>query len=324
MMGRCHYAAWDAIDGAEVVAIADADPKRAAGDLSGGWSNIDGGAEAFDMERITGTTDPLELIGMAEVDLVDVCVPTPFHADLAIAALKAGKHVVCEKPLGRTFEQAQAIAAAAEQADGLFMPGMCIRFWPQWAWLKGVINEGTYGQVRGATFRRVASMPPGWFANAEMSGAAALDLHLHDTDFVNFLFGVPRAVQSQGYSQTTDGVDFIMTQYLYEDGPMVSAEGGWCLADGADFSMRYTVNFENATADYDMAREDPLIVASGGEKQAITCDAVDGYYAELAYMAECVKSGTPPTVVTAAEAAESIRIVEAEVQSVQTGQTVEL
>jgi len=324
MMGRFHYGGWDAANGAEVVAIADTDPKRAAGDLSGGWSNIDGETEAFDMERITGTTDPMELIGMADVDLVDVCVPTPFHADLAVAALEAGKHVVCEKPLARTYEQAQRIVAAAEAADGLFMPAMCIRFWPQWAWLKGVINDGTYGEVRGATFRRVASMPPGWFGNAEMSGAAALDLHLHDTDFVHFLFGVPRAVQSQGYSKTTDGIDYIMTQYLYDDGPMVAAEGGWCLADGADFSMRYTVNFENATADYDMAREDPLIVASGGEKQAIECDATDGYCAELAYMAECVKAGTPPTVVTAAEAAESIRIVEAEVQSVQTGQTVEL
>jgi len=324
MMGRCHYAGWDAVEDAEVIAIADSDPKRAAGDLSGGWSNIDGGAEAFDMERITGTTDPLELIGMENVDLVDVCVPTPFHADLAVAALEAGKHVVCEKPLARTFEQAQAIVTAAEQADGLFMPAMCIRFWPQWAWLKGVINAGTYGEVRGATFRRVVSMPPGWFGNAEMSGAAALDLHLHDTDFVNFLFGVPRAVQSQGYSKTTDGVDYIMTQYLYDNGPMVAAEGGWCLADGADFSMRYTVNFDNATADYDMAREDPLIVASGGEKQAIACDAIDGYCAEVAYMAQCVRTGTPPTVVTAAEAAESIRIVEAEVQSVQTGQTVEL
>ena len=324
MMGRCHYASWDAIDGATVTAIADSDPRRAEGDLSGGWSNIDGGAEAFDMARITGTTDPLELIGMADVDVVDVCVPTPFHAELAIAALKAGKHVVCEKPLARTAAQARDIVAAAEEAQGLFMPAMCIRFWPQWAWLKGVIEAGTYGPVRGATFRRVASMPPGWFGNAEMSGAAALDLHLHDTDFVHFLFGVPKAVQSQGYSKTTDGVDFIMTQYLYDDGPMASAEGGWCFADGSDFSMRYTVNFANATADYDMARDAPLIVAAGGEKEAITCDAVDGYFAELAYMAECIKSGTAPTIVTAAEAAESIRIVEAEVQSVQTGQVVEL
>lgn len=324
MMGRCHYAGWDAIDGAEVTAIADSDPKRAAGDLSGGWSNIDGGAESFDMERITGTTDPLELIAMDDVDLVDVCVPTPFHAELAIAALAAGKNVVCEKPLARTAEQADAIVAAAERADGLFMPAMCIRFWPQWAWLKGVIDEGTYGQVRGATFRRVASMPPGWFGNAEMSGAAALDLHLHDTDFVNFLFGTPRAVQSRGYSKTTDGVDFIMTQYLYDDGAMVAAEGGWCLADGADFSMRYTVNFDNATADYDMARADPLIVASDGEKHPVACRDVDGYFAELSYMAECVKTGTAPTIVTAAEAAESIRIVEAEVRSVLTGQVVEL
>ena len=325
MMGRCHLAGWEKAEGAEVVAVADSDPKRAAGDLSGGWGNIDAGTENIDMDRVTGTTDPRELIAMENVDVVDVCVPTPFHAELAIAALEAGKHVVCEKPLARTFRDAARIAEAAAASPGMFMPGMCIRFWPQYKWLKDVVDNGMYGRVLSATFRRMASMPPGWFADAEMSGAAALDLHLHDTDFVQYLLGMPRAVSSCGYSKTTEGVDHIITRYIYDDIPAVVAEGAWCMDDAYGFNMSYTVNFENATADFDFSRgDDPLVVSSGGEKQTITCDGSDGYEGELAYFAECIVSGTPPTIVTAAQAAESIRIVEAEVASIETGAPVSL
>jgi len=325
MMGRCHLAGWEKAEGAEVVAVADSDPKRASGDLSGGWGNIDADAKTIDMEKITGTTDPRELIVMENVDVVDVCVPTPFHADLAIAALEAGKHVVCEKPLARTFADAQRIAAAAAASPGMFMPGMCIRFWPQYKWLKYAVESGEYGKVLGATFRRVGSMPPGWFSNAEMSGAAALDLHLHDTDFVQYLFGMPKTVVSCGYSKTTDGVDHIVTRYVYYDIPLVVAEGAWCMADAFGFNMSYCVNFENATADFDFSRgENPLLLSVGGQQQMITCAGSDGYEGELAYFAECITAGTPPTIVTAEQAAESIRIVEAEVASVESGASVEL
>jgi predicted dehydrogenase len=325
MMGRCHLAGWEKAEGAEVVAVADSDPKRAAGDLSGGWGNIDAGTELIDMERVTGTTDPHELIAMENVDVVDVCVPTPFHAELAIAALEAGKHVVCEKPLARTAADAARIAEAAAASPGMFMPGMCIRFWPQYKWLKDVVDNGMYGRVLSATFRRMASMPPGWFADAEMSGAAALDLHLHDTDFVQYLLGMPNAVASCGYSKTTAGIDHIVTRYVYDDTPVVIAEGAWCLDDGYGFNMSYMVNFENATADFDFSRgDDPLVVSSGGEKQVITCDGSDGYEGELAYFAECIIAGTPPTIVTAEQAAESVRIVEAEVASIETAAPVNL
>ena len=325
MMGRCHLAGWEKAPDAEVVAVADSDPKRAAGDLSGGWGNIDAGTENLDMDRVTGTTDPGELIAMENVDVVDVCVPTPFHADLAIAALEAGKHVVCEKPLARTFRDAARIAEAAAASPGMFMPAMCIRFWPQYKWLKDAVDSGAYGRVLGATLRRVASMPPGWFADAEMSGAAALDLHLHDTDFVQYLLGMPKAVSSCGYSKTTSGVDHIVTRYVYDDIPVVVAEGAWCMDGAFGFNMSYTVNFETATADFDFARGDEaLTLASGGEKQTITCEGSDGYEGELAYFAACITTGTPPSIVTAAQAAESIRIVEAEVASVETGAPVSL
>src|SRR5688500_15270506 len=94
MMGRTHYEAYQEI-GANVVAVADQDPKRARGDLSGTGGNvIAGGLSQLPMDRIRGTTDASELIAMKEVDVVDVCLPTTQHVELVTEALRAGKHVI--------------------------------------------------------------------------------------------------------------------------------------------------------------------------------------------------------------------------------------
>jgi len=318
-MGRMHIGAYGKVPGARLVAIADQDAKRARGDFSGGWGNIAGSADALDMTGITGTTDFQALIRHPDVDVVDICVPTPAHEALAVAALEAGKHVLCEKPLALDSVSAARIAQAAARATGMFMPAMCMRFWPQWQWLKQAVDEGRYGRVMGATFRRVASMPPGWFSNGQMSGGALLDLHVHDTDFVFHLFGKPDAVFSRGYSKTSGRTDHIVTEYLYDRGPaLVSAEGSWCMANGFSFTMRYTVNFEQATADFDINREHQLILSQDGTSEQIDL-AGDGYEAEIAYFLDCVGTGHRPVLVTADQAVAGLRILEAEQRSIESG-----
>ena len=319
-MGRMHIAAYGKLPAAaKIVAIADQDAKRAGGDFSGAWGNIAGAVERLDMTGITGTTDLHALIRHPDVDVVDICVPTPAHESLAIAALEAGKHVLCEKPLALTAASAQRIADAAARARGFFMPAMCLRFWPQWAWLKQAIDDRRYGAVVGATFRRVASMPPGWFSNGAMSGGGILDLHVHDTDFISYAFGRPDGVFSRGYTKTSGRVDHIVTSYLYDQGPaLVVAEGSWAMADGFAFTMRYTVNFERGTADYDSSRSPDLVVSTGGKGEPIAL-AGDGYEREMEYFVECVQAGRRPAVVTAPDAVASLAIIEAEERSVASG-----
>ena len=79
-MGRVHYDTYSKVSGAEVVAVCDADPKRAAGDLSDTWGNVDkGSTRQLPMDRIKGTTDWRELITLPQVDVIDICVPTPLR-----------------------------------------------------------------------------------------------------------------------------------------------------------------------------------------------------------------------------------------------------
>ena len=272
------------------------------------------------MDRITGYTDPRGLLDNPDVDIVDVCLPTPAHVDLVTAALATGKHVLCEKPLARNSDEARRIASAAASATGLFMPAMCMRFWPEWEWLKRAVDEGHYGKVKSAVFRRLGSIPKGWFRDGKLSGGAILDLHVHDTDFVYHLFGKPRGVFSSGYAGPSGEIDHVLTQYLYDPSQIVSAEGSWTYADSWKFTMTYTVVFERATADFDVSRKDPLVLYGPEKSEVIACDRRDGYVGEMSYFLECVRTGQKPQRVTAEDAVAGLQIVEAEKRSIETGQ----
>ena len=322
-MGRTHYESYLKLPEARVVRVADRDARRAAGDLSGGWGNLGTGAVSqLPMDQIRGSTDFRELINDPDVDIVDICLPTPAHREVALDALSAGKHVLCEKPLALSSADARQIAAAAASARGFFMPCMCVRFWPQWQWLKRAVAEQHYGKVRSAVFRRLGSMPAGWFKEGKLSGGALFDLHVHDVDFIYHLFGKPHGVYSRGYTKTSGEIDHLLTHYLYNGNTLVSAEGGWCMADGYPFAMKYTVNFDRATADYDSSRTPALLLHAEGKSQPIETATHDGFTGELSYFLECVKTNTRPQRVTADDAVAGLTIIEAEKKSVETGMVV--
>ena len=323
MMGNTHLEVYARRPDVEVVAVADQDAARLSGSTRAG-GNIEGQAKgSFDLSSpgVQKHQEGAALIADPNVEIVDVCSPTPVHLDLGLAALQAGKHVLIEKPLARTHEQAKRLADTAERAQGVSMAAMCMRFWPGWDWLREAVEKRTYGRVRAATFRRVAQHPGGGFyRSGDASGGAILDLHIHDSDFIRWALGTPHTVTSYGYSHITDAVDHIVTRYGYgTGGPLVVAEGGWAMSDGFGFSMRYTINFEEATADFDLGRQDPLLIHRGGETEAVQLADGIGYDHEIAYFLDCIKSGRKAERVTLDDAARSVLLIEAEAESVRTG-----
>ena len=328
MMGLTHLDAYAKLGGdVEVIAIADLLPERLTGKVKAA-GNIEGQAQGgIDFNAIKYKyPEGNDVIKNKHVDVVDICLQTPLHFEYAKMALKKGKHVISEKPMCRTYKDAKSLAAIAGKSKGNFMVAQCMRFWPGWTWAKQTIDSGVYGKLLGAKFRRVADHPGGdFYRSGERAGGAALDLHIHDTDFVNFLFGVPDAVSSVGYTKITGETDHIVTQYIYKNGPMVVAEGAWCMAKGFGFHMQYTLNFERATADFNLDNKDVFKVTEEGKAPAaVALEPGMGYDHEIAYFIDCVKTGKKPTVITAEQAADSVRIVEAEVKSVKTGKTVKV
>lgn len=326
VMGTTHLDAYAKRDDVCVTAVADADPRKLSGG-NAGEGNVEGQAQGgADLSQAKPYTEGKDLIADPDVQLVDICLPTHMHMDYAVASLEAGKHLLVEKPLARTYADAKAIADAGQRASGLSMPAMCMRFWPGWSWLKEAIEKQTYGKVYAAHFRRVGSHPGGaFYSDGDLSGGAILDLHIHDADFVHYCFGMPKAVYSRGYSKLTHALDHVVTQYLYDDGPVVFAEGGWTMAKGFGFRMQYTVNFERATAEfsYDGANHVRLC-EPGKEPCEVQLPQGLGYDHQAAYLLDCIKQGRPPALVTLSQAAESIRLVEAEQRSALECKAVEL
>ena len=325
MMGLTHLDAYGKLDGVEVVALADRDEDRLSGESQAG-GNIEGQAEGgFDYASVKKYTDAAELIADPDIDVVDICLPTPAHVPFGIKVLDAGKHLLTEKPLARSYDDAMKLVQAAEASDKIAMCAMCMRFWPGWTWLKDVINDQRYGKLLSLSFRRVASHPQGpFYQDGDANGGAALDLHIHDADFVQFLFGLPKSVSSVGYSSKTTAVDHIATRYDVGNDALVRAEGSWAMADGYAFRMQYTANFENATAEFDSSAEHALTIARGGESEPVELEDGMGYDYEIAYFLECVRKNQQPETVTMQDAANAVRLIEAEVQSVRSGTPVTL
>jgi predicted dehydrogenase len=329
-MGLTHIKAYRKLKGVCIAALCDAVALPVDGDFSKVAGNIgDTDPVKLDMAQVKAFKSFDELLAQPDIELIDLCVPTTAHPALAIAALKAGKHVVCEKPLARTAAQARTIAEAAESAKGYFMPAMCLRFWPEWARLKSAIVSNEYGRILSARFRRV-SEPPKWgresYFNGAKSGGAILDLHIHDSDFVQFCFGRPLSVVSSGFSHYSGAIDHVVTLYKVAGGACVSAEGSWVMTEGFGFNMAYTAVFEKATLDYDLSRgSDALkLYELGKPAQVLHGEGGDGYAGELQHMVDSISQGRPPSIVTARDGVGSVEICEAEEKSIQTGQPVAL
>lgn len=323
-MGVTHLRAYQQTEGARITAVCDAVRLPVNGVLPGVAGNVKKSDDIDLGSHVKVFRKLEEVLADPEVDLVDLCTPTPLHPEQAIASLRAGKKVLCEKPLARTAAGAREIVEVEKTSPGFLMPAMCMRFWPGWSWLKQTLDQKTYGEIYAARFRRLSEMP-GWskqgtYTGGNDLGGALFDLHIHDTDFVQFLFGRPESVFSSGVVRPSGSIDHVVTHYLYPGGPTVYAEGSWLLAKG--FQMAYTVHCERATLDFDLARgPEALQVAEMGQApRTLKFDGPDGYGEEIRYVVSCAQTGQRPSTVTAADGLSALEICEAEEKSVHTKQ----
>ncbi|MCM0648093.1 Gfo/Idh/MocA family oxidoreductase [Clostridium swellfunianum] len=146
-------------------------------------------------------TDMHEMLKLEEIDAVSVCTWNSQHAPCTIAALNAGKHVLCEKPMATSAKEAREMNAAAEKNGKLLMIGFVRRFGNDCAILQDFIDNGYFGDLyyAKATYLRRKGNPGGWFGDKSRSGGGPLiDLGVHVIDLVRYLFGNPKPVSVYG------------------------------------------------------------------------------------------------------------------------------
>lgn len=292
-MGQMHFGCYANNPGAQVVAVCDEQAERfAAGAAVAG--NIEG-AISLDFSNLHTTRKFQELLENPAIDLVDLCLPTPLHAQATVAALEAGKHVLCEKPMAPSLAECNAMTAAAQQSGKVMMIGHCLRFWPQYVASHEMIRNGQLGRVLYARFHRSTEAPKwsDWMLDGAQSGGAALDTHIHDVDTALWWFGKPDVVEANSVSK--DGLSLkIDSNWHYEDGLQLDLHCGWD-TNGGPFRMSFEVMGETATLSYDSALSEKLQLSTNGKTREIEVAEGMGYQYEIDYLVECIQNNKLPT-----------------------------
>jgi predicted dehydrogenase len=334
-MGWIHWLAYQRVAGVRVAAISTRDEKKLAGDWRGVQGNFGPPGEQVDLSSVASHAKLDALLADPGVDLVDITLPTAHHADVAIRALEAGKHVLVEKPMALRLGDCERMVDAARKADRLLMVAHVLPFFPEYDWALKTINGGKYGAVRGGAFRRVIANPK-WMADfwsPDKVGGPMLDLHVHDAHFIRLVFGAPEQVTTCG--RTREGLpEFWYTQFRFANRALaVEATCGTIDQQARPFTHAFEIHLERATIMFDFAVlggdarylcEPVLLDDQGGVQKAELAggDPIDAFANELREVVHSVKAGQSSQVLGAILAQDAMRLCERQAESLRSGQPV--
>jgi len=227
-IGHAHQRAWASVPGASIAAVVDTDLERAK-------------AMAKELKAKAYASHD-EILKAVEVEAVDVCTPPAYHRTPVEAALAAGKHVLCEKPLADRPAAARAMVKAANASGKLLMTAFCHRFHPPIARVRELIDEGKLGEVhmfRNRFAGPFAGVEDVWFSNPKVSGGGCLmDTSVHSVDLFRFLAGEVARVEGAGVTVSNKlrpGVEDTAAMLLVStSGAIGTIEASWTLPGGVN------------------------------------------------------------------------------------------
>ncbi len=329
-VGDIHAAAYRMVPDAEVVAVASPTP---------------GKARRFAEERDIPKAfeDYRAVLALPEIELIDICVPNDLHAQITIDAAAARKHVLCEKPLCRTLEEADRMIDACRRAGVLLLYAEELCFAPKYVRAKALVEEGALGRaflVKQSEEHFGPHMP--WFWDVERSGGGVLlDMGCHSIEYARWVFGKP-PVKSvfanlgvHVHADKTRGEDHSLCIVEYEGGLIGLAENSWAKQGGVD--DRVEIYGSGGFTRADLLRGSSLLTYSepgygyAVEKAATTRGWTFtmfeeiwnyGFPQELAHFVRCVQ-GVDKPVETGEDGREVLRIICAAYESAGTGRRIE-
>lgn len=265
---------------------------------------------------------------LAESEVIDVCTPTPTHVDIAGRAIAAGRHVICEKPLALTAEEASALADAADAQGVRLLPAHVVRFFPAYAALRETVRSGGLGKIVTARFTRAGHSPrwSDWFHDEEKSGSILVDQMIHDIDQAIDVLGPVTRVNARRRSGE-DGVSTGLVVLTHAGGAFSHIVGLWG-PRRTPFRSTYHVVGTAGVLSHDSAAAPSLRVRGRsapeeGEDIHIDAGALSPFAAELSHLLHAIATGTP-AIVDARDGVAATAVAEAALISARTGRTVRL
>lgn len=336
-MGMIHHTAYAKTRGARVRAICETDPVRLAGD----WRSIKGNfgprGKKMKLEGVARYAKLDEMLADPSLDMIDICLPPNMHADATVAALKSGKHVLCEKPICLTTADARRMMKASERSGKLLMIAHGMPLLPEYNFAYKAVTTKKYGKLLGGHFKRIISDPV-WmdhFWKPDRCGGPMIDLHIHDAHFIRLLFGMPKAVHSLGRMRGKVA-EFFTSQFIFDNPKLVvSATSGAINQQGREFTHAFEIYLERATLMYDFATlagkpvlAMPLTVLT--ENGRVTRpklgsgDPVNAFVAEMTEAVRAVRTNTASSMLDGALARDALILGHKQTKSIISGRTVKV
>ena len=327
-MGRIHFLAAQKLEGARVAAVCSRDAAKLAGDWTHTRGNFGPEPGRVDLSGVKTFSRFDDMLADSDIDLIDICTVTDQHAPLAIAALKAGKHVLVEKAIGLSPAEADSMLAAAKAAGKLLMVAHVLPFFPEFKYAAEAIRSGRHGKLLGAHFKRIIAKPD-WstdIADVAKTGGPAVDLHIHDTHFIGLICRVPQRVFSVGTVEN-GAVTYLTTSYLYEaGGPAVTCSSGAVCMSGRPFAHGFEIYLEKASLLYDSGGPALTLLTADGQSESVSLpgggDPLSAFTDELQAAVTGVAGGLAPDLLSGQLARDALVLCHREIESVKSGAAV--
>ncbi len=314
-MGRLH-AEMAASCGLRIVACADAVHKAAK--------------SVAQPHKAKAYADPMGAIKSKDVDIVAITTPTPTHEKYVKAAAKAGKHIFCEKPFGRTSAECRRAIAAAEKAGVKLFVGHVVRYFHEFEAMKAKVDDGILGDVGWVKIYRGGIYPgdaKSWFRDYAQSGGVTLDCMIHDLDWVRYTFGEPERVFCQALMRKKPTqMDYSQVTMRMENGVIATIIGTWAHPSG--FRVKAEICGSDGMVAFD-SEDAPLSAEARQTGDGPLMIVPMSPVAESPYLREWKEfvawiegRGTPR--VTAADAMRAVEMAEAALKSAAKRQPVTL
>lgn len=311
-IGAVHLSAYANMSEAEVVGVADALPEAAAA----GAAVV--GARPYPSYE--------SLVAAEDLEILDVCLPTAFHRDLALKAARDGKHVIMEKPLARNLPDAEEIMAAFGEGGPRLFVGHVVRFFPEYARIKAMLDRGELGRVGVVRTSRRSPFLLGWndwYADWRTSGGVLLDLVIHDFDFLRWALGEVERVYAKGVlGREYNRLDYALVTLRFASGAIAHVEGQWGYPGPFNYSIE--VAGSRSLVSFDSTEPAPLQLLEGATVPGESPDVATGkspFQTELEHFLRCAAMGEEP-LVEPRDAYEALRISLAATESATTGRPV--
>ncbi len=272
---------------------------------------------------------------LAAVDVLDVCTPTDTHAELIIAAARAGRHVVCEKPLARTVEQAQQAIDACKAAGVKLLVAHVVRYAPEYVLAKASVERGEIGRPAVLRLERASYQPKkaagNWFLDQTRSGGIILDLMIHDLDYARWVAGDVEQVFARTIGTASPGapVDHAMVLLRHSSGAISHVTGSWAYPPPT-FRTALEIAGDGGLIEFTSQSAEPveaLLMQQAADAPDVARYSVvleeTPYTAQLREFYAALRSDAPVRV-TAEDGLEAVRIALAAVESANSGRAVHL